>query len=147
MALGGRKIENFDVISLAAWSRGLPICVWWTIFQKGSTGWPQQPQTERASYQQKKMEFLLSIPQKGPVLVIWVPGMIKTCPNVQTLFRHPCLEKYWSFYPSEPFSFDHFTLIHPVHMRYSKMFAVRTGFYFFNWYGSLIDNVWDLKVR
>ena len=25
-------------------------------------------------------------------------------------------KKYWSFYPSELFTFDHFTLIHPVHM-------------------------------
>ena len=35
MALRGRKIENFDDISLAAWSRGLLICVSSTSFQKG----------------------------------------------------------------------------------------------------------------
>ena len=47
MALRGRKIENFDDISLAAWSRGLPICVSSTSFQKSSIGWPQQPLTEK----------------------------------------------------------------------------------------------------
>ena len=47
MALRGRKIENFDDISLAAWSRGLPIYVSSTIFQKSSIGWPQQPLTEK----------------------------------------------------------------------------------------------------
>ena len=47
MALRGRRIENFDSISLAAWSRGLPICVSSTSFQKSSIGWPQQPPTEK----------------------------------------------------------------------------------------------------
>ena len=28
--------------------------------------------------------------------------------------RHHKSKKCWSFYPSEPFSFDQFTLIHPV---------------------------------
>ena len=37
MALRGRKIDNFDDISLAAWLRGLPICVSSTSFQKSST--------------------------------------------------------------------------------------------------------------
>ena len=32
MALRGRKVENFDDIFLAAWSRGLPICVSSTSF-------------------------------------------------------------------------------------------------------------------
>ena len=47
MALRCRKIENFDDISLAAWSRGLPICVSSASFQKSSIGWPQQPPTEK----------------------------------------------------------------------------------------------------
>ena len=47
MALRGKKIENFYDISLAAWSRGLPICVSSTNFQKSSIGWPQQPLTEK----------------------------------------------------------------------------------------------------
>jgi hypothetical protein len=47
MALRGRKIDNFDDISLAAWSQGLPICVSSTSFQKRSIGWPQQPLTEK----------------------------------------------------------------------------------------------------
>ena len=46
MALRGTKIENFDDISLAAWSRGLPICVSSSSFQKSSIGWPQQPLTK-----------------------------------------------------------------------------------------------------
>ena len=45
MALGGTQIENFDDISLPAWSLELPICVSSTSFQKISIGWPQQPLT------------------------------------------------------------------------------------------------------
>ena len=62
MALTGRRIENFDDISLAACSQGLPICVSSTSFQKSSLCWPQQPLTE------KVLEFNLinhdSTPQK-----------------------------------------------------------------------------------
>jgi hypothetical protein len=47
MALRGRRIENFDNISLAAFSQGLLICVSSTSFQKISIGWPQQPPTEK----------------------------------------------------------------------------------------------------
>ena len=57
MALRGRKIENFDDISLAAWSRGLLICVSSTSFQKSSIGWPQQPPTERVSDISEKLDF------------------------------------------------------------------------------------------
>jgi hypothetical protein len=57
MALRGRKIENFDDISLAAWSRGLPICVSLTSFQKISIGWPQQSPTERVSDISEKLDF------------------------------------------------------------------------------------------
>ena len=49
MALRGRKIENFDDISLAAWSQGLLICVSSSSFQKSSISWPQQPLTEKVS--------------------------------------------------------------------------------------------------
>ena len=47
MALRGRKIENFDDKSLAALSRGLPICGSSTSFQKSTIGWPQEPLTEK----------------------------------------------------------------------------------------------------
>jgi hypothetical protein len=47
MVLRGRKIENFDDISLTAWSIELPICVSTTSFQKSSISWPQQPPTKR----------------------------------------------------------------------------------------------------
>ena len=47
MALRGRKIDNFDDISLAAWSQGLPICVSSISFQKSSLFWPQQLLTEK----------------------------------------------------------------------------------------------------
>ena len=57
MALRGTKIENFDDISLAAWSRGLPICVSSTRFQKSSIGWLQQPPTEMVSYISEKLDF------------------------------------------------------------------------------------------
>ena len=57
MALRGRKIENFDDISLAAWSQGLPICVSSTSFHKKCIGWPQQPPTERVSDVREKLDF------------------------------------------------------------------------------------------
>ena len=57
MALRGRKIENFDKISLAAWSQGLLICVSSISFQKNSFGWPQQPPTERLSDISEKLDF------------------------------------------------------------------------------------------
>ena len=49
MALRGREIENFDGISLAAWSQGLSICVLSPTFQKSRIGWPEQSPTERVS--------------------------------------------------------------------------------------------------
>jgi hypothetical protein len=57
MALRGRKNENCDDISLAAWSLGLPICVSSTSFQKSSIGWPQQPPTEILSDVSEKLDF------------------------------------------------------------------------------------------
>ena len=57
MALRGRKIDNFDDISLTAWSQGLPICVSSTSFQKSSIGWPQQPPTEKVSDISEKLDF------------------------------------------------------------------------------------------
>ena len=57
MALRGRKIENFDDISLSAWLRGLPICVSSTSFQKNSMGWPQQPLTEKVSDISEELDF------------------------------------------------------------------------------------------
>jgi hypothetical protein len=35
------------IVSLAAWLRGLSICVPSTSFQKSSIGWPQPPPTEK----------------------------------------------------------------------------------------------------
>ena len=57
MALRGRRIENFDSISLAAWSRGLPLYVSSTSFQKSSIDWPQQPPTGRVSDISKNKDF------------------------------------------------------------------------------------------
>ena len=57
MALRGRKIENFDGISLAAWSKGLLICVSLSSFQKSSIGWRQQPPTEKVSDISEKLDF------------------------------------------------------------------------------------------
>ena len=57
MALRDRKIDNFDDISLTAWSQELPICVSPTSFQKSSIGWPQQPPTERVSNISEKLDF------------------------------------------------------------------------------------------
>ena len=36
------------------------------------------------------------------------------CPNLLKPLETLIKKKYWSFYPSGPFSFDQFTLIHPV---------------------------------
>jgi hypothetical protein len=47
MALRGRRIENFDDISLGACSQGLPISISSTSFQKSTLCWPQQPLTEK----------------------------------------------------------------------------------------------------
>ena len=68
MALRDRRIENFDDISLAACSQGLPICVSSTSFQKSSIGWPQQPPTDRVSDISKTMDFWWSNPQKGTII-------------------------------------------------------------------------------
>ena len=57
MALRGRKVENFDDISLAARSRELPICVSSSSFQKSSISWPQQPPTELVSDISKILDF------------------------------------------------------------------------------------------
>ena len=57
MALRGRKIKNFDDISLATWSGGLSICVSSSSFQKSCIGWPQQPPTEMVSDISKTMDF------------------------------------------------------------------------------------------
>ena len=57
MALRGRNIDNFHDVSLAAWSRGLLICVSSATFQKSSIGWPQQPPTERVSDISEKLDF------------------------------------------------------------------------------------------
>ena len=54
MALGGRKIENFDEISLTAWSQGLHGL---PVFKKSSIRWPQQPPTERVSDISEKLDF------------------------------------------------------------------------------------------
>ena len=70
MALRGRRIENFDHISLAACSQGLPICVSSTGFQKNSIGWPQQPPTERVSDIGEIKDFDDLFHEKGQVLVI-----------------------------------------------------------------------------
>ena len=50
-------MDNFDDISLTAWSQGLPICVSSTSFQKSSIGWPQQPPTEKVSDISEKLGF------------------------------------------------------------------------------------------
>ena len=62
MALRGRKIENFDDISVTAWSRGLPICVSSISIQKSSIDWPQQPLAEKM--QKFNLIFHDSTPKK-----------------------------------------------------------------------------------
>ena len=57
MALRDRKIDNFDDISLTAWSQGLPICVSSNSFQKSGIGWPQQPSTVEVSDISEKFDI------------------------------------------------------------------------------------------
>ena len=87
MALRGRKIENFDDISLAAWSQGLLICVSSISFQKNSIGWPQQPLTERVSDISENWIFDDLFHKKGPLLVSLVPGMIQPSGSVNILMK------------------------------------------------------------
>jgi hypothetical protein len=57
MALGSRKIENFDDIFLAVWTQGVLVCVSSTSFQKICISWPQQPPTEMVSDISKTIDF------------------------------------------------------------------------------------------
>jgi hypothetical protein len=50
-----------------------------------------------------------------PILLFWKQTEETQMSKPPEATRHPNLIKYWSFYPSEPFSFNHFTLIHPVY--------------------------------
>ena len=62
MVLKGRNVENFYDVSLAAWSRGLPICVSSISIQKSSIDWPQQPLAEKM--QKFNLIFHDSTPKK-----------------------------------------------------------------------------------
>jgi hypothetical protein len=83
MALRDRNIENFGDISLAAWSRGLLICVSSTSFQKISISWPQQPLTDRVS------NWIFDDPfhKEGSLLVILVTEMIQPSASVNFLMK------------------------------------------------------------
>ena len=66
------------------------------------------------------ISFLLKAVEASVAYVTFFKTNWRTS-NVQTSWspRHP-VKKYWSFYPSELFSFDHFTLIHPVIWRWHR---------------------------
>jgi hypothetical protein len=87
MALRGREIKNFDDISLTAVSRGLPICVSSSSFQKSRIGWPQQPQQNGYQILVKNWIFDDPCHKKEPLLVIFVPGMIQPSRLVKILMK------------------------------------------------------------
>ena len=66
-ALRSRSTYNFIESWCLVASEGLGICVASTSFQKNYIGWPQQPPTESISDTSEKLEFWLSIIQKGAV--------------------------------------------------------------------------------
>ena len=67
LALRDRSTNiSFDLWCLVALG-GVDICVSSTSFQKNYIGWPQQPPTESISDTSEKLEFWLSILQKGTV--------------------------------------------------------------------------------
>ena len=63
----GRRIDNFDNISLVACLQRLLICVSSTSFQKNSIHWPQQPLTEKVLKSVKNWIFDDLFHKKGPL--------------------------------------------------------------------------------
>ena len=54
------------------------------------------------------------------ILLFW-KQMVETqvkCPHLLKSLGNQMMNKYWPFYPSAAFSFDHFTLTHPVLHKY-----------------------------
>ena len=61
---------------------------------------------------------------------------------------HHNSKKNWSFYPSEPFSFEHFTLIHPVYIPYARHYKPRLLYFLPHSYFRVViitDNLWTKK--
>ena len=81
MPLRGRRIENFLEIWWLVASGVADIRVSSTGFQKNDISWPQQLMSV------KNWLFDDPLPQKGPVLVILVPGMTQPSESVIFLMR------------------------------------------------------------
>ena len=77
MALRGRKIDNFDDISLAAWSQGLLICVSSTVFKKIASAGLNSLRQKGCRILVKNWIFDDPFHKKGQLLVILEPGMIQ----------------------------------------------------------------------
>ena len=90
MALRGRMINNFLELWCLVASGIVGIWVSSTSFQKSNISWPQQPPTERYQILVKYWMFDDSFHNKGPVLVILVPGMIKPSGSVNILMKWGC---------------------------------------------------------
>ena len=114
------------------------------VFQSLEPIQPQQPQWPRKHHFIFKKWLILmvesSLAPKWPILAPFcgmdhpnfIYSLVYDTPSVGGCWGHPILlfevtdwrnsnvqtfkKIYWSFYPSEPFSFDHFTLIRPVHI-------------------------------
>ena len=89
MVLRGRNVENFDDLSLAAWSRGLPICVSSTTFQKASAGLNS---LQQKGYQMLVKNWIFDDPfhKKEPLLVILVPRMFQPSGSVIFSMKWGC---------------------------------------------------------
>ena len=103
MALRGRKIENFDDISLAAWSQGLLICVSSISFWK-KLHWLASTASDRKAKgcQILVKNWIFDDPflKKGPLLVILGPGMIQSSSSVNFLMKWGCWGHWghWGFW-------------------------------------------------
>ena len=90
MALRGRRTKYFLELWWLVGSGGVTIWVSSTNFQKSTIGWPQQPQTDIVLISVKKWIFDDPFHKQGPVLIIFVPGMIQPSGSVNFLMKRGC---------------------------------------------------------
>ena len=89
--LRDRRINIFVELWYLVALRSLDIWVSSICFKKKVTlAGLIQPPTERVSYISAKWNFDDPFHKKGPVLVIWVPGMIQASGSVKILMKWDC---------------------------------------------------------
>ena len=87
MALRGRNIENFDAISLTAWSRGLPIVFHQPVFKIATSAGLNSLRQKGYQILVKNWVFDDLFNKKRQVLAILVPGMIQPSGSVIVLMK------------------------------------------------------------